>query len=93
VTRQRHVKPSNYRTLSTKEAVDDFSTASPEGGHVAGPVACGNAGRLCNRGGGVWMLRQGRQRSGGMLDLYAPVAYLSATSALQDSSPRIRWLQ
>ena len=48
---------------------------------------------LAEGGDGVSMLRQGRQRIGGMLDLDALVAHLLATNPSPDPTPRIRWME
>lgn len=48
---------------------------------------------LAEGGDGVSLLRQGRQRIGGVLDLDALVAHLLATNPSPDPSPRIRWVQ
>lgn len=48
---------------------------------------------LAEGGDGVSMLRQGRQRIGGMLDLDALVAHLLATSPSPDPKPRIQWME
>jgi len=48
---------------------------------------------LAEGGDGVSMLRQGRQRIGGMLDLDALVAHLLATNPAPDTAPRIRWVE
>jgi 5'-nucleotidase len=48
---------------------------------------------LAEGGDGVSLLRQGRQRIGGMLDLDALVAHLLATNPAPDTAPRIRWVE
>jgi len=48
---------------------------------------------LAEGGDGVSLLRQGRQRIGGMLDLDALVAHLLATNPSPDPTPRIRWME
>ena len=47
---------------------------------------------LAEGGDGVAMLRQGRQRIGGMLDLDSLVAHLLANNPSPDLTPRIRWV-
>lgn len=48
---------------------------------------------LAEGGDGVAILKQGRQRLGGLLDLDALVAHLLAANPSPDASPRIRWVE